>query len=261
MPTRANIIWIDKAQSTNAFAAQMPDDATPHGTVVATHTQTAGRGQRGNAWEASPGQNLTFSMVLRPRNIAVARQFDMSMAVALGIRDGLSGILPSDDLKIKWSNDIYWRDGKLCGILIENAVSGTHIGRAIAGIGINVNQTAFVSDAPNPVSLAQITGRHFDLKHLLQTVADAVLVRTDSLDARLGQGNSTCDGTCDKTFLDQYLSVLWRNDNAPHLWLHRQTGRTVQGTIAGIGPWGHLVLRFDDGRTAAYAFGQITPVL
>ena len=165
-----NIEILDSCDSTNAVLASRPD--AQHGTVVATRSQTAGRGQRGNSWEAEPGTNLTFSLLLRPQGFPAARQFELSMLVALGVADVLNslfGRLGFRDLKarIKWPNDIYVGHKKIVGILIENQLSGAGIDRTIVGIGVNVNQTRFLSDAPNPTSVALLTGRTLALEPLL----------------------------------------------------------------------------------------------
>ncbi len=138
--------------STNTELAGRPD--APHGAIIAAVAQTAGRGQRGNSWEAEPGRNLTFSQLLRPRRLPAARQFELSMVVSLAIAEAIDTRLP-DGVRtvIKWPNDIYIGLEKICGILIENKLAGSMIERAIAGIGINVNQRRFLSDAPNTTSV------------------------------------------------------------------------------------------------------------
>ncbi|MCX4264653.1 MAG: biotin--[acetyl-CoA-carboxylase] ligase [Muribaculaceae bacterium] len=153
------IRFLDSCASTSSELA-LCDDA-PHGFVVAARSQTAGRGQRGNSWEAEPGKNLTFSILLRPCNLHPARQFELSMVVSLAIADAIDKLLPAGLRTIvKWPNDIYVGLEKICGILIENKLSptpggtgGMVIERSIAGIGINVNQKVFLSDAPNPTSV------------------------------------------------------------------------------------------------------------
>ena len=168
------IEWLQEVGSTSTYLRENRADA-PHATVVAARSQTAGRGQRGNSWEAEPGRNLTFSMLLRPRGVDARTQYAVSEAVATAIVTVLRRYVPdSDHLTVKWPNDIYYTDSKLCGILIECSLSGLTIDRAVAGVGINVNQTEFRSDAPNPISLRQITGREYPLEPLLAEVALAI---------------------------------------------------------------------------------------
>ncbi|MDE5927427.1 MAG: biotin--[acetyl-CoA-carboxylase] ligase, partial [Duncaniella sp.] len=144
----------DTLPSTSSYLAGIAADA-PHGTVVMAREQTAGRGQRGNSWEAEPGCNITLSLLLRPEGLHPARQFVISQAVSLAIADLVSHFVAAP-VSIKWPNDIYVDDRKICGILIENTITGTSIDRTIVGIGLNVNQTEFRSDAPNPVSMRQL---------------------------------------------------------------------------------------------------------
>jgi len=120
-------------------------------TTVIAERQTAGKGQRGNSWESEDCRNITFSFVLYPTFIEARRQFILSQIVSLSIKEELDQW--TEGISIKWPNDIYWNDKKICGILIENDLSGHHIGRSISGIGVNINQDVFRSNAPNPISL------------------------------------------------------------------------------------------------------------
>ena len=104
-----NRIHVDTCTSTLSYAAGLSEEDTPHGTVVTAREQTAGRGQRGNSWESEPGANLTFSLVLRPHKWPATRQFELSMAVAVGVCRALRRSLPDADVRVKWPNDIYWR--------------------------------------------------------------------------------------------------------------------------------------------------------
>ena len=148
-----------ETDSTNTYLQQLDADRhLPEGYIAYTDTQRAGRGQRGNSWESQPGKNLTFSLLLRPEHIPANQQFLLSQAVSLAATDVLNRY--ASGFSIKWPNDIYWEDKKIAGILIENVLSGSTFARSIVGIGLNINQERFISDAPNPVSLFQITG-HF----------------------------------------------------------------------------------------------------
>ena len=142
--------WLKEIDSTNSEAHRRRHEATDF-TVWAAEFQTAGRGQRGNTWESAVGENLTFSILFKPSNFLSTRQFELSQVVALGVVGYLAthGI----EAKLKCPNDIYVGDKKICGILIENVLSGATLSVCIAGIGINLNQKIFRSDAPNPTSV------------------------------------------------------------------------------------------------------------
>lgn len=138
--------------------------------VVVADYQTAGRGCGTNTWESERGKNLLFSVLLHPTGVSAANQFILSMANALALHDALSHY--ADCITIKWPNDIYWRDSKLCGTLIETTLKGQNIGSCILGTGINVNQRRFMGDAPNPVSLYQMLGHQTDCDEVLMKVLD-----------------------------------------------------------------------------------------
>ena len=153
------VITLKEVDSTNNYLKQLPDEKIERDFVVAvTQSQTAGRGQRGNSWESEPKKNLIFSIMMRPNFIEAKNQFILSQAMALSIKETLDNYVRSPHPRIKWPNDIYWNKKKLCGILIENDLIGKHIEKCIIGVGINLNQEHFYSDAPNPVSVWQITG-------------------------------------------------------------------------------------------------------
>ena len=175
-----NIIHLDETQSTNSYLNNFClEQEVSELTTVWANFQTAGRGQRGNSLESEPNANLLFSFVLHPSFIEARQQFHISQIVALSIQEALSQY--TDDITIKWPNDIYWKNKKIAGILIENDLCGHHISRSIAGIGLNINQQKFISDAPNPVSLYQIIGQTFNRRELLDTILDKVSASYDLL--------------------------------------------------------------------------------
>lgn len=238
---------LDEVTSTSSYLRSAMPEA-PHGLVVAAHTQTAGRGQRGNSWEAAPGMNLTFSICLRPVWVEARRQYSLSEAVATAIVMTLRPLVPEPGLlTVKWPNDIYYGDRKLCGILIENSISGAVIERSIAGIGINVNQDAFLSDAPNPVSLRQITGRTHDLDRLLGDVCLAIEAAVDALK----EGDEAARRTH-----GEYLSMLWRREGLHPYML--PGGERFVASIVDVAPDGMLSLRHDDGTLSRHAFKEVT---
>lgn len=242
--SRADIRLFDSLASTNT-AMTADCAALAHGTVYRALSQTAGRGQRGNSWEAAPGLNLTFSLLLRPRTIRPAEAFAISMLTSLSIADVLQRHLGREVL-IKWPNDIYVGDRKLVGILIENSFS-TRIDRSVIGVGINVNQREFLSDAPNPVSMYQIAGHEFDLDALQAEVAQAMTDDFDRYEAAPDIAALTA----------RYRSRQWRGSGL-HRWHDNLTGEVIDAAIASIAPDGTLTLDTEPPRS--YAFKEISPV-
>ncbi len=157
------IIHLEEVDSTNAYIMREAANLVAPLMVLA-HTQTAGQGQRGNSWESEPGKNLTFSIFYRPTALPPMAQFSMSEAVALSVVDFLEA--HGLEAKVKWPNDIYVGDSKICGILIRHSILGGVVSSSVIGVGIDVNQKVFLSDAPNPVSMWQLTGKEYDLSAL-----------------------------------------------------------------------------------------------
>ena len=167
-------LFIATVDSTNNYLRRKLDEGykAEGMLIVSTDNQTAGRGQRGNSWESEPGKNLMFSILTHPSAVPASRQFIISQAMALVILRVLKSISPphSQRFTVKWPNDIYYDNSKLGGTLIECDLQGKNIDNCIIGTGLNVNQTRFVSDAPNPISLRQIFGREFDRGVLLSAI-------------------------------------------------------------------------------------------
>ena len=151
-------MYIASTNSTNTLLKQLAAEGNPPEFIYAGF-QTAGRGQTGNGWESEANKNLLCSILLPPRK----NLFELNVAVSVAVQR-----LLGEDFTIKWPNDIYWQDKKVAGILIENAIIGNDIKYSIAGIGLNVNQTKWKTNAPNPVSMKQITGKEYDLNVLMQ---------------------------------------------------------------------------------------------
>lgn len=243
-----HFIHIKETPSTNTYAMRLAT-ALPSGTVVYTYVQTAGRGQRGNSWESEPGKNLSFSQIVRDIAVAPAQQFYLSEAVSLAVAEFLGQY--TGEISIKWPNDIYWRDLKICGILIELTLQGGKITAAVIGVGLNVNQTTFRSPAPNPVSLAQITGREIELDAALRQVCGLIERYTDF----------SAFTTQDFAKLHQrYLSLLYRRDGRPHRF-SLPDGTQLDATIIDVLPDGTLCLELPDGTVGRYAFKEVAFVI
>ncbi len=159
-------IELTEVESTNIYAMeQVQANMAGHGTAFYAWSQTAGKGQQGKTWIAEPGANITVSVVLDCSSFAVTQVFELSLAIALASYDFFS-IYAGGETRIKWPNDIYWRDRKAGGILIENVIRGDQWSWAIVGIGININQVDFPEMLKKPVSLKQITGKEHNTRDL-----------------------------------------------------------------------------------------------
>jgi BirA family biotin operon repressor/biotin-[acetyl-CoA-carboxylase] ligase len=240
-------IYLPAVPSTNTHLKQLIRRETlQEGTVVYTFDQQAGRGQAGASWESEPGKNLTFSILLFPYEIKVKQQFLISQLTALAIRDVLSEETPF--IALKWPNDIYYRDEKIAGILIENEIEGNNITASVIGVGLNVNQTLFVGDAPNPVSLRRITGKTYDLQTLMQSIVARLLFLYEEVRA----GRETA-------IVARYKESLYRGDGKFYPFVDK-TGR-FSAKIDDVEPTGTLVLLTETGNRQAYLFKQISFVL
>lgn len=250
------IIDLPEVDSTNSFLALIAPDS-PSGIVVLGRAQTAGRGQRGNSWEAAPGENITMSMLLRPAHIAPAGQFVISQAVSVGIVNVLKRYLPNSTVSVKWPNDIYVDDRKICGILIENTLSGGSIDYSIVGMGINVNQREFLSDAPNPVSIYQLTDREHDIDVLVREVAEEILALFAEVDA--DHSNQT-EGSTHLSLQERYFGMLWRSDGY-YPYHDNIRDMNIMAAIESVAPSGHITLVTMDGERYVYAFKEISSIL
>ena len=219
-----NVVFVPECPSTNDLAATLlPLASTVEGTVVITNHQTAGRGQRGNTWHAEPGQNLTFSLILRPTFLPVKDQFYLTVVITLGIYDFFKA-KTLELVQIKWPNDILANEKKICGILIENQVQNRVITSSIVGIGLNVRQDNFaVSSA---TSLKKITGNNYSLIDEFQLLISFIEVRYLLL--RQSKQNE---------LLKNYLQVLYRI-NIKHSFKSQEA--EFEGTILGVDSIGRL---------------------
>lgn len=240
----------DSIGSTNTYLRELNggDPAYDYEVAVASF-QTAGRGQKGNTWESEAGKNLLFSILAHPKNIKVQEQFYISEAIALAVSDSvINAIGPEYDQKVsvKWSNDVYWKDFKMAGILIENTLQGSSILDTVVGVGLDVNQEVFVSDAPNPISLKNITGREFDIDALLNDIIARFIGYMEKNESQRHE-------------VDQlYRSRLYRR-----VGMHRfrdEKGEFM-ASIEGIRPDGCLMLLTDDREHRVYEFKQVQFIL
>lgn len=207
--------------------------------VWAAHFQSAGRGQQGNVWCSDAGSNLTFSIYLKPRQIRACDQFSLSQSVSLGICLYLNS--RGVDANIKWPNDIYVGNNKICGILIEHTVSGSCIKDTIAGIGLNINQRVFPPEIPNPTSLSLETGRDYDVRSELEPLLEFIFEEVDSIGPQTEQ---------------DYLQRLYLKD-VRHTFTVAATGEKLDGRITGIASDGRLEICDPQGASHLFAFKEI----
>lgn len=235
------IVRILQTDSTNNYAnRQIRENVLPEGTVFLAYEQTSGRGQFDNVWESEPGANLLFSMVLYPDFLAITRQFMLSKIVSLGIYSVVHKLV--EGAKIKWPNDIYVGDKKLGGILIENSIMSGTIKSSIVGVGLNINQTDFKSNAPNPVSLKMLTNKHCESEGILQDILAEISRYYDLL----------CLGNFEK--IDkEFLSALYRL-NERHYF---KSNVIFEGEIVGVDPIGKLLIKKDDGLISEFYFKEV----
>ncbi|HEY9049754.1 MAG TPA: biotin--[acetyl-CoA-carboxylase] ligase [Ohtaekwangia sp.] len=236
-----NLVFVPECHSTNTLALQLcQQPSTPEGTLVITNNQTAGRGQRGNSWEAAPGTNFTFSLVLKPAFLLLRDQFFLNIVIALAVHDYLL-TKKIADVRIKWPNDIMIAGKKVCGILIENQVQGNRFSNSIAGIGININQEQFgISTA---TSLYRVTGNRYTLADELEIL----LQKTEARYIQLRQNQQA-------KLREDYLNVLyWRGEQ--HLFEAQE--QSFSGTITGLDDSGKLQVQHADGAVQVYDLKEI----
>ncbi|MBR2867015.1 MAG: biotin--[Alistipes sp.] len=217
-----------------------------HMDIIWAEHQTSGRGQRGHSWHSTEGDNLTFSVVLTPTFLPIVEQFLLSEVVALA----LVATLADYDIacRIKWTNDIYAGDRKIVGVLIEHALAGDTLARTIVGIGLNVNQTTFPDDLPNPTSMATVRGTTFDRKEVLTTF----MAHLQRLYSQLEAG--------DKRGIEElYRATMYHLDER-HTYAY-PSGERFTATIRGVRPSGELLLEHDDSAIREYAFKEVEFVL
>ena len=230
------IVHIDETDSTNSWLRKRlaADERSDANLVVWAEYQTAGRGCGTNRWESERGENLTFSMLIHPKELPAMQQFHISMAISLAICEAIGKYI--GDVSIKWPNDIYWRNGKIGGILIENTLKGNIIMESIIGIGLNVNQRVFKSDAPNPVSMWQICEHETDREALLKEILEAF------------------ERILDSKIREQYLSKLYRRKGY-HPYADKDGAFMAE--IVTVEDDGQLVLHDDNGKERRYAFKEV----
>lgn len=244
----ASIVYIDEVPSTNEYLQELirQEKDLCDGLTVCARSQTRGKGQIGNSWVSEPGQNLTFSVLFHPIFLVPQYQFCLSQAVSLAVYDTLVSLVSPMEavhFSIKWPNDIYYKDRKLGGILIENQIQAKHISHSIIGIGLNINQKSFPEALPNPISLTMITGETYHLEKVLDKMQAQLLERYREL---YEQGATA-------------IQLAYHQ----HLYRYRQIHEfsdgkdTFEASILHVEDDGKLVLQLADGTIRKFYFKEI----
>ena len=245
MESMIRIKWFEELDSTNnELLRHIPD--YDNLSVIAAVKQTAGRGQRGNRWVSAPGDNLTFSLLLKPDGLPAREVMALTCLATLAVRDTLrdEGV----PAVIKWPNDIYVGKRKICGMLVENGVDGTDIAWSVIGIGLNLNQTDFPGELMNPTSLRRLTGRTYDPVSFLETICAGLERLLPELETQEGRNR----------LREAYERDLFQKDSPASY--HDPAGTEFTGTIRGITPEGLLRIEAE-GRERTFGFKEISYVL
>ncbi|MBR5176317.1 MAG: biotin--[Bacteroidales bacterium] len=252
MADKLNIRWMEETDSTQEEVRRHFSEYD-NLSVAAAILQTAGRGQRGNTWHSRGGENLTFSMVLRFGEegfpaLSANKSFLITKAATLAVAKYLNekGIACS----IKWPNDIYVRNKKICGMLIENTLASGNIASSIVGIGLNVNQKEFPAQLLNPTSMTVLTGKSFDLVAELEILSGYL---ADSFKRVLSDGDTSSAS-------QEYESLLYRKDTF-HEYASCPDGQVFEGKIIGVTPGGLLCLEDKNGELKKFAFKEISYII
>ena len=230
----------EQLDSTNSEASRLSFDEMKDKMVILTYCQTRGRGQIGNHWESAPLKNISMTVILKPEDLLATDQFAISIIAALGVRDLVARHVSG--VSIKWPNDIYVGDRKIAGILIEHTIMGNRVGCSFCGIGLNVNQERFLSDAPNPVSLYQLLGRELSLPVVLEELLDCIASRYRQLNDL-------------PALKAEYLRHLYRRSGT-YRW-QDTAGEEFQASIQGIDEYGRLLLSDTTGHTRVSGFKEV----
>ena len=263
-PIGKPFIELQSVDSTNKYAMQLiqqgqlpggqPGDL--HGTAVFGHEQTAGKGQRSKTWTSEKTANIILSIIINPYPVSLADQFNLAVCAGVSMWEFFSKYA-GDETRIKWPNDLYWRDRKAGGVLIESIVGSSEPGVrkqesetgnwkwAVAGFGININQTNFPVGIPNPVSLKQITGKNFDPVELAKELCTVFEKKFQML----RKGNTDA-------LFEEYLFHLYKKNETVKL---KHGNRVFETTITGVSKTGQLITRHSIEER--FDFGEVEWVI
>ncbi|MBW6534641.1 MAG: biotin--[acetyl-CoA-carboxylase] ligase [Mariniphaga sp.] len=241
-----NLIVLNETDSTNNYAnGLITDGKALNGSVVLSHYQKNGRGQRGNTWESAPGKNLLTSIVLFPAFLPPGKQFYLSKITSLALVDLLRD--HTQEVSVKWPNDIFVKKRKIAGILIETSILGNQFHSAVAGIGLNLNQIKFSPELPNPVSLKLITGKDFKVKEMALQLREILMKWYQKLE-------TGCIAEIDETYHENLFRI---NEWA----VFKKNDKSFEARILGTGEFGQLILEDRSGKQSAYMFKEVEFVI
>jgi BirA family transcriptional regulator, biotin operon repressor / biotin---[acetyl-CoA-carboxylase] ligase len=220
-------IELQSVDSTNNYALDLIHEGLAQaGTAFFAYDQVKGKGQREKIWKTEKGSNIVLSLILEPKNLKLSQQFHLSACIAISVHEFFAKYA-GDETRIKWPNDLYWRDRKAAGILIENVISTSGNWQwAVVGVGININQTSFADSLTNPVSLKQITGKNFDPVLLAKELC---IIVNDNYFKLLNEGQ--------QSILETYNRFLYKKDETVKL---KKDNRVFEVQIKEVSPEGKL---------------------
>jgi BirA family biotin operon repressor/biotin-[acetyl-CoA-carboxylase] ligase len=241
-------IFLDQVTSTNTYAMDMIAKTNPsEGTCVYTDYQSAGRGQIGRFWHSAKGENLLISYIFYPKLLKVSDQFFLNIISGLAVKDLVSEYCL--DVKIKWPNDIYVRDQKIAGILVQNSLRGVDITATVIGVGLNVNEIEFPKDLPNPISIKQCTMVE---SHNLDALRVELSAKLEYYYLKMKAGQY--DWLKSRYVRDMYRlneSALFKVEDSKYL----------TGEIKGIDQQGKLLIQLETGEITHFGFREIAYVI
>ena len=241
---RNQIIKLDTVDSTNKYAqGLLKKEKIDEGTLIVAGVHLEGKRQVGNLWESGANKNLTMSIILRPVFLLPEKQFQLNKIIALAVYDFVKNILKEQFVKIKWPNDIYFENRKIAGILIENSILGNSFDNSVVGIGVNVNQIDFKSDAPNPVSLRNITGENYNLDDCLTDLIACIEHRYLLLKSKQ-----------DNVINSDYLNALYKFQSYSKF---KSKIKIFEAKITGVSEFGKLILENRENEKFEFNFKEV----
>jgi len=238
------VLILELVDSTNNYAVNLLKiQKVKEGTVIVTGSQQSGKGLGANKWESEPHKNLTLSIIFYPEFLIISKQFLLNKIAALAVRDFIKTIVRYKDVYVKWPNDVYIDNYKSAGILIETSTQSNLLEYAVIGIGLNINQTVFKSDAPNPISLKLIEGMDFDLDKCFNGLVNSVNLRY----SQLKQGG-------EDEINHDYLNSLYLYQREANYKIENEI---FLATIIGISQIGKLILQKENGNVIECNFKEV----